>query len=207
MGLASPSDSRNCFASSGEAASNASHISSSEALPVASRLYPIVPANNTGSCGIIDKLSRRVSMETDRMSMPSISTLPPFSISTIRNSVKSNELFPEPVLPTTPKVLPGGTRMVTSFNTSGEEGLYRMDTFLNRTPPFHGQPSALRAPSLSGATFNFGLSVLGKETARASPTPFNSLGILDLWLPGEFNMSASSESKSVSSRTLMTLII
>mmetsp|Transcript_635 Transcript_635/g.1157 ORF Transcript_635/g.1157 Transcript_635/m.1157 type:complete len:277 (-) Transcript_635:415-1245(-) len=168
-----------------------------------------LPAKRTGSCGIIDKLSLNVCSPTDRISTPSIVMLPPPSISASRNKVSSKLLLPDPVLPTTPKVVPGGIVIVTCFKTKGEIGLYRMDTFLNWMPPFHGHPDLTKGSSLRGPadTLTFASSF-----SRASPTFSFSLGILgrgtflDSTLFGSFPFT-SVESRSVSSVILDTLII
>mmetsp|Transcript_10720 Transcript_10720/g.22648 ORF Transcript_10720/g.22648 Transcript_10720/m.22648 type:complete len:256 (-) Transcript_10720:498-1265(-) len=184
----------NCRTRSGDAASNASHISSGDAFPVASRLDARVPANKTGSCGIMDKLSRNFCIDTERISTPSISIRPPDSISTIRNRVKRRLLLPEPVRPTTPKVLPGGTERDTRFKTRGDDGLYFIETSLNDIPPFHGQPSARSAFSVAGLAFRLNF----EGTFNASPALSISLGILGL---------CPSSSTSVNSLTRWTLII
>mmetsp|Transcript_19660 Transcript_19660/g.40463 ORF Transcript_19660/g.40463 Transcript_19660/m.40463 type:complete len:330 (+) Transcript_19660:480-1469(+) len=164
-------------------------MSSGVALPFASRLDARVPANKTGSCGIIARLSRSCFIDIDRISIPSISIVPSDSISTIRNRVRSRLLFPDPVRPTTPKVLPGGTERVTPFNTNGADGLYFIETFLNEIPPFHGQPSDWSALSERGLALKFSF----EGFFSASPAPSISLGI--------------SDSMSVISVTRCTLII
>mmetsp|Transcript_17921 Transcript_17921/g.39084 ORF Transcript_17921/g.39084 Transcript_17921/m.39084 type:complete len:259 (-) Transcript_17921:1364-2140(-) len=122
---------------------------------------------------MIARLSRNFSIDTERISIPSISIAPPDSISAIRKRVKSRLLFPEPVRPTTPNVLPGGTESVTRFKTSGDDGLYFIDTFLNETPPIHGHPSSVSAPSVKGLFLrpNF------EGSCKASPALSFSRGI------------------------------
>mmetsp|Transcript_45214 Transcript_45214/g.50681 ORF Transcript_45214/g.50681 Transcript_45214/m.50681 type:complete len:319 (+) Transcript_45214:4172-5128(+) len=149
-------------------------------------------------------LSRKLSIDTERISTPSILTLPANSISTIRKRVKRRLLFPDPVRPTTPKVLPGGTDNVTRFKTNGDEGLYFIDTFLNSTPPFHGQPSRSNALSVIGDGLRFNSE--GKLTFSASPALFISLGIAYLFSIPSFLLSFL-ESISVNSLTRVTLII
>mmetsp|Transcript_38688 Transcript_38688/g.44182 ORF Transcript_38688/g.44182 Transcript_38688/m.44182 type:complete len:245 (+) Transcript_38688:500-1234(+) len=174
-------------------------MSSGIARSLASKFDARVPANRTGSCGIMARFSRNCCMEIDRISTPSISMEPSDSISTIRNKVSKRLLFPDPVRPTTPKVLPGGTESDTLFKTSGDDGLYFIDTSLNAIPPFHGQPSNRRAFSVIGLALKFNF----EESLSASPALSISLGI---WCCFSF-LSSLLSSISVISVTLCTLII
>mmetsp|Transcript_18839 Transcript_18839/g.43450 ORF Transcript_18839/g.43450 Transcript_18839/m.43450 type:complete len:232 (+) Transcript_18839:5352-6047(+) len=150
---------------------------------------------------MIAKLSRSFSIETDRISIPSISMAPLGSISTMRKRVKSKLLFPDPVRPTTPNVLPGGTESVTSFNTRGDDGLYFIDTFLNETPPFHGHPSARSAFSVKGLA----RKPNSEGSFNASPAMSISRGICIFVFSR--SLLSSFASISVISVTLCTLII
>ena len=65
------------------------------------KIYLTVPSNNTGSCGIIASLDRRVCNDTWLMSTSSMSTRPSL-ISIIRNNANMVEDLPLPVRPQTP---------------------------------------------------------------------------------------------------------
>mmetsp|Transcript_30846 Transcript_30846/g.71074 ORF Transcript_30846/g.71074 Transcript_30846/m.71074 type:complete len:238 (+) Transcript_30846:636-1349(+) len=165
------------------------------------------PAKSTGSCGMIDRDSRRVWSETDRISIPSIKMVPPFSISTKRKRVNNSDDLPEPVRPTTPRVDPGGTLILTFLRASGDTGLYLMDTSLNSMFPFHGHPLATSAPSSKGDKVIFKADDSGYMETSASPGFANSFGIFGLLSDSLKGPLASSDSKSVISSNRETLIM
>ena len=103
----------------------------------------------------MDSESRSPCKLSDRMSIPSIvieESLSP-SISTSRKRVNNNDDFPDPVLPTMPSVVPAGTLAVTFFSTRDDDGLYRIDTFLNSMEPFQGHPDFISSlPGGVGST-------------------------------------------------------
>mmetsp|Transcript_93825 Transcript_93825/g.254661 ORF Transcript_93825/g.254661 Transcript_93825/m.254661 type:complete len:272 (+) Transcript_93825:38-853(+) len=120
----SPPDVRWCRRPSSEAKSvsctflSCSMISSSLRSPKGSMLKRSVPVKPTGSCGMIASRRRRVCSPMSEMSAPSIVILPA-SRGHMRNRACSSELFPAPVRPTTPTLVPPGTVKDMLFSTVG----------------------------------------------------------------------------------------
>lgn len=100
-----------------------SQISRSEYWPFGSRLVRIVPSKRVGSWGIIDSRVRKSFNPISLISTPSIKIRPP-DASTNRKSARTNVLFPLPVRPTTPTLVPPSMIRVMPFKTSGVLGRY-----------------------------------------------------------------------------------
>lgn len=98
------------------------------------------PWNKTGSCGITAMAERRLNKLISEMFIPA-TVIFPSSSSVRRNIAVINELFPAPVLPTTPILEPLVMFMPMFFNTSGPSLWYLSWTFWNCTSPFLGHVS------------------------------------------------------------------
>mmetsp|Transcript_22637 Transcript_22637/g.34825 ORF Transcript_22637/g.34825 Transcript_22637/m.34825 type:complete len:202 (+) Transcript_22637:1058-1663(+) len=122
-------------------AMSASSMSSSFDAPLGSKQSRTVPANSTGSCGIIaipfcrPRTSASPSVER---SIPSSNILPP-SISTRRNSAAVNEVLPAPVRPTTPHRLPDCIVKHKPSSANGRPSRYLKETSRNSNTPRLGQ--------------------------------------------------------------------
>eukprot|EP00834_Sanchytrium_tribonematis_P004711 NODE_246_length_11841_cov_1.234032.p7 type:complete len:116 gc:universal NODE_246_length_11841_cov_1.234032:10932-11279(+) len=88
-----------------------------------SRLDLIVPANKTGSCGIIVKALLRSSRPILLIFMPSISILPSLASMNLKKAT-AKVLLPAPVRPTIPIFSLGNTVKVNCFKTGGKAGEY-----------------------------------------------------------------------------------
>ena len=94
--------------------------------------------NNTGSWGITAMAERRWNKLIFERSIPSTVIEPSSSSESLSNAV-INELFPAPVLPTTPIFEPDLISKVIFFNTRGADCWYRNPTLLNLISPLLGQ--------------------------------------------------------------------
>ena len=100
-------------------------------------LYTSLPWNKTGSCGITAIAERRLNKLSFEISTPSI-IIVPSSNSVSRSNAVIKELFPAPVLPTTPTFEPDITFTSIFLRIRGEFVLYRMPTLINCISPLFG---------------------------------------------------------------------
>mmetsp|Transcript_119214 Transcript_119214/g.344841 ORF Transcript_119214/g.344841 Transcript_119214/m.344841 type:complete len:201 (-) Transcript_119214:1183-1785(-) len=98
--------------------SSVSHNSASVRSLKGSRLNCSEPVKPTGSCGMIARRRLKTWRPRVEVSTPSMKMQPP-SKGHIRKSACNNELFPAPVRPTTPKLVPPGTAKEMPFRTDG----------------------------------------------------------------------------------------
>mmetsp|Transcript_4225 Transcript_4225/g.6463 ORF Transcript_4225/g.6463 Transcript_4225/m.6463 type:complete len:248 (+) Transcript_4225:758-1501(+) len=116
-----------------------SHSSESSYSCHGSRLSRTVPENKVGSCGMIDRAFLRSSKPISDIFTPSM-TIRPSLTSTSLNRAVRRELFPAPVLPTTPTLWPPWTVKLTLRSTKSNSGRYLIQTLSNDTVPWEGQP-------------------------------------------------------------------
>jgi len=99
------------------------HISSSEYRPRGSRFVLMLPLKRVGSWGIMLSLILKSFNPIEQMFIPSI-RISPLEGSTKRNKALISVLFPLPVLPTTPTLLPPLNVQVIPLRTNGALGRY-----------------------------------------------------------------------------------
>mmetsp|Transcript_32509 Transcript_32509/g.43367 ORF Transcript_32509/g.43367 Transcript_32509/m.43367 type:complete len:227 (+) Transcript_32509:696-1376(+) len=114
------------------------------------------PLNKTGVCGITDMPPRTMCSPNFDISTSPTSILP-LSASKMRKRACTNELFPDPVLPTTPTLWPLSISNVISERAEGRDALYRTVKLLTLIDAFAGHDFALSSyftvRSASGGNF------------------------------------------------------
>mmetsp|Transcript_5886 Transcript_5886/g.14658 ORF Transcript_5886/g.14658 Transcript_5886/m.14658 type:complete len:275 (+) Transcript_5886:694-1518(+) len=162
---------------------NASTISASVDSRKGSRLNRIDPLKITGSCGITIRFFRSWCSPNSPTSRPSIFCVPEQG-STIRIRDSSRLLFPLPVRPQIPRLVPAGTDKDTFFSTSGSSSRYRSDTSANSTRPLVGLQGELlqEVPSRSASvgicsTYCFSRSTEIIWVSRSADSRFSAFSV------------------------------
>ena len=99
------------------------HISSSEYRPRGSRFVLMLPLKSVGSWGMMLSFVLKSFNPIEHMLIPSM-RMSPLDGSTKRNKALISVLFPLPVLPTTPTLLPSLNVQVIPLRTNGALGRY-----------------------------------------------------------------------------------
>lgn len=99
------------------------HISSSEYRPRGSKFFRMLPLKRVGSWGMMLSFILKSFSPIEHILIPSI-RMSPLVGSTMRNKALISVVFPLPVLPTTPTLLPSWNVQEMPFRTNGEFGRY-----------------------------------------------------------------------------------